>query len=76
MYTIYTKPNCPFCRKAKRLFTNNYFEFQEKDITDPKLREELLSRVPDAKTVPQIIDEENGTVIGGYEDFLKILSAD
>lgn len=73
MYTVYSKSNCPFCTKAKRLLTDNNIDFIEKDVTQPDIKKELLSIVPNAKTVPQILDE-NGKRIGGYEELLKYLS--
>lgn len=52
---IYTKFACGFCVRAKQLLTSKGAEFNEYDITmgGPK-RDEMLSRAPNAMTVPQI----------------------
>lgn len=76
---IWTKPNCPYCVKAKNLFNIKGVEFDEVLIgfdenNTPALsenqkistREELLERVPNAKTVPQIWLDDN--YIGGYTE--------
>lgn len=72
MYTVYSKSNCPFCTKAKRFLIDNNIDFIEKDVTQPDIKKELLSIVPNAKTVPQILNG-NGKPIGGYEELLKYL---
>jgi glutaredoxin 3 len=75
---IYTKPNCPYCVKAKDLLGKLDIPYTEMIIgtelpgsTTNKnqsyvTREDLINRLPSAKTVPQIwID---GNHIGGYTD--------
>jgi glutaredoxin len=74
---IWTKPNCPYCVKAKNLFNIKGVEYNEVllGIEDSTIlesnqrsatREELLERVPNAKTVPQIWLDNN--YIGGYTE--------
>lgn len=73
---IWTKPNCPYCDRAKNLFNIKGVEYDEYVIglTESqikpnqilKTREELLERVPNAKTVPQIWLDDN--YIGGYTE--------
>jgi len=62
---IYSKPNCPYCVRAKHLLSAYGLNFQEKVVGVDTTREELLEAAPNARTVPQIII--NGSVIGGYE---------
>ena len=52
---IYTKFGCGYCFRAKQLLDAKGADYAEHDITmgGPK-REEMLSRAPDARTVPQI----------------------
>lgn len=52
---IYTKFACPYCVRAKMLLSRKGAAFEEFDITlgGPK-KQELLERVPQARTVPQI----------------------
>jgi len=75
---IWTKPNCPYCVKAKNLFNMKGIEYEEVliglDSDKPILsenqridtRESLLERVPNAKTVPQIWLDDH--YIGGYNE--------
>lgn len=75
---IYTKENCPFCFKAKDLFSKINMEYDEYVILPngdasrlkPNQigvsRDDLLAIAPNAKTVPQIwIDDEH---VGGYTE--------
>ena len=68
MISIYGKYNCPACGNAielaSRMGEYEYFQLDE-DFT----REQLLERVPSAKTYPQIWVD--GTHIGGYDDLLR-----
>ncbi len=63
--TIFSKPDCPYCKKAKALLTEKGLSFEEitvgKDITISGLR-----AVSNADTVPQVFI--NGTLIGGSDD--------
>ena len=68
---IYTKPHCVFCNQAKALFEAKNIEYKERDISDPSIRHELLTKLPSAKTVPQIYYD--GRYIGGYSDFEKFI---
>lgn len=76
---IWTKPNCPYCVKAKTLFDMKGIEYDEviigltesqslslKSNQTVRSREELLERAPNAKTVPQIW--LNNNYIGGYTE--------
>lgn len=73
---IYSKPNCPYCVKAKALL-----EKQGADITERSAVEErdaLIERVEKAtgaapRTVPQIwIDDE---YVGGHDQLVAWLAA-
>jgi glutaredoxin len=66
---IYTKDSCSFCEKAKSLLTDLNLEYEERNIANPEIKRELLLRVPNARTVPQIFI--NGVYIGGYTDLLE-----
>ena len=64
---IYSKPNCPYCDKAKlRLVSYNPKIYMlDTDYT----REDFFKKFPNAKTFPQII--LNGEKIGGYLELEK-----
>lgn len=71
MILIYSKDNCSFCDKAKALLKEHNYSYKEKNIVVPDHRQELLTRLPDVKTVPQIfIDSKH---IGGYTELVKYL---
>ena len=62
---VYSKPNCPYCVRAKKLLETYSIPYTEKVVGVDVTREELLEAAPNARTVPQIII--NKEVIGGYE---------
>lgn len=73
---IYTKPNCPWCVKAKELMKKLHLEYSEKildvDYTRDELRELVNGSAPVSMTppltVPQIFVYNKR--IGGYEEFV------
>ena len=65
MFLIYTKPNCPFCVRAKTLLKSKGFAFEEVEVTDPS----QLPK-PEFRTVPQIVSRANG-FIGGFQELEK-----
>ena len=63
--TVFSKPDCPYCKKAKALLTEKGLQFE--DITIGKdLSIAGLRAVSNADTVPQIFID--GTLIGGSDD--------
>jgi glutaredoxin len=73
--TVYSKPNCQFCEQAKTLLNTTQHEYEivnldvgqthkygEKYIS----RDDLLTLIPNARTMPQIM--QDGELIGGYTD--------
>lgn len=82
---IYSKSDCIFCDKAKKLLKSKeipYKEFIIRDLfnNDMELeshqtwtsKEELLEEFPNAKTVPQI--SVDGKAIGGFDQLNKLLA--
>ncbi len=56
---LYTKPNCPYCDKARDYYTENSIEFTEYDAqNDQKRKKEMLNYSGGDLTVPVIV--ENG----------------
>ena len=62
---VYSKPNCPYCVKAKRLLDQMELPFTERVVGVDATREQLLEAAPNSRTVPQIIIDDK--VIGGYD---------
>ena len=70
MFTIYTKPDCNYCVRAKDLLNMKGEPFLEIDISENvDAKERLKSR--GFKTVPQIFVGEKH--IGGYSDLTQYI---
>lgn len=67
---IYSSPSCPYCIRAKQLFSAMNVPFKDIDLSaDPKLAE-TLSEKYHWKTVPMIFIGE--TFVGGYDDLAAL----
>ena len=82
MFTVYSKPACVYCDRAKSLLTVKGlpFEVVNLDVGQPKeegakyiSRDELLARIPNARTMPQIM--KNDELIGGFTELREMLDA-
>lgn len=59
---IYTKPDCPYCEKARAYYNENGIEFKEFDSqNDKKHQNDMLEYSSGDLTVPVIV--ENGEYI-------------
>ncbi len=75
---IYTRDNCTFCVRAKALFDEQHVDYKEFIVGQGSgeenlqsnqhyvTKDQLLEKVPHAKTVPQIW--LNGNYVGGYTE--------
>ena len=71
-YTIYTKDNCPWCVRAKKLLNDHKIDYEELHIPRDLSREEFYVIVESndtTKTVPKVFCD--GNLIGGYEDLAE-----
>ena len=68
---VYSRPDCPWCDKAKDLLKTYKFPYQEKMLDVDYSKDDLRLLVgPEKKlTVPQIMIDN--TLIGGYNDLLE-----
>ena len=65
--TIYVKPWCPFCRRAKALLERKGVRADEIDVSgDPAAEAHMIERARGARTVPQIFVGERH--VGGCEE--------
>lgn len=80
-FTIYSKPNCPYCVKAKDLLTlkgETYIEYVldvgqvKEQHTQYYTVQQLQKLVPNARTVPQIF--VNNELIGGFDALQRYIS--
>ena len=68
---IYSKSNCVFCDKAKNYFKQNDIPYKEYNAEIPEVFDELMTRNPNARTMPQIFVDD--ALIGGYTDMIEWL---
>ena len=74
MYTVYTKDNCSYCEMAKALLQQNGLPFQAIKLGEGISRDELLVKIPTARTMPQILKDD--VLIGGYTELARTLTLD
>jgi glutaredoxin 3 len=68
--TVYTKQNCPFCVRAKRLLDRKRVSYEEISVEgNDDLRTWLVER-SGQQTVPQIFVGERS--LGGYTDLAAL----
>ena len=69
--TVYSKPACQFCDKAKALLTQLHYEYTEKVVTKDISLEELFEELgKTVRTIPQIVIDENH--IGGFNELREL----
>jgi glutaredoxin 3 len=76
MITLYTKPGCPWCVKAKELLKTKgvaYHEIMIDNASGDMTREEFINLFPSIKSLPYILDE-NSKSIGGYGELIDYLN--
>jgi len=69
--TIFTKPGCPFCAKAKAALEDAGIEYEEITISHSGVTSRTLRAVANADTVPQVFIE--GKLIGGSDELAAYL---
>lgn len=78
-FTVYSKPDCSFCDRAKQLLESKGLAYEEVivDVGQEKLSthkyitiNQLKALVPGVRTVPQIF--KNGELVGGF-DALRLI---
>lgn len=71
-FIIFSKPDCPWCTRAKELLLQHDSSYVEIDVTNDETSRIFLKE-SDLKSVPQIY--HNGRLVGGYlalENYLGI----
>lgn len=81
-FTVYSKPNCPQCDKAKDLLKKKGLTYAEVivDVGQEKVEgvnyitaPELKALIPTAKSAPQIMLDDKA--IGGFMELQKLIGA-
>jgi len=70
--SLFTKPGCPHCARAKKALTENRYNYEEITLGDKGITYSTLAAVTGAGTVPQVYIE--GELIGGADDLEKWLA--
>lgn len=71
MLTVYSKPFCPFCDKAKHLLEDYGIDFEVVDISvDGEAHDFLVGS--GFKSVPQVFKDGELFVEGGYHGLSKL----
>lgn len=71
-FIIFSKPDCPWCTRAKELLLQHDSSYVEIDVTNDETSKIFLKE-SNLKSVPQIY--HNGRLVGGYlalENYLGI----
>ncbi len=71
--TVFTKPGCPHCARAKKALSDNHYSYEEIVLGDRGLTYSSLAAVTGRGTTPQVYIE--GQHIGGADDLEKWLIA-
>jgi len=71
MITLYTKPACPFCDRAKTWLENNYIPFESIDVTTDKDALRFIKEIEGHRSVPQIYFNDELFVEGGFDGLKK-----
>jgi glutaredoxin 3 len=68
--TIYSTPLCPYCTKAKQLFSSLGVPYQDVDLSSDDALREKLAQTHNWRTVPMIFIGEE--FVGGFDDLDKL----
>jgi glutaredoxin len=74
---VYSKENCPYCVAAINLLLTKNIIVHKKILGIDTTKEQLLEKIPNAKTVPQIFLYKNSeeVYIGGYDKLKELFDA-
>lgn len=70
---LWTQDNCVYCGMAKAILKSRNYIVIEQKLGSNVTKEDLLSKVPHAKSLPQIFI--NDRYIGGYPELKEYLRA-
>lgn len=68
--TVYTKQNCPFCVRAKRLLEKKGVAYEEISVEGDDSLRAWLVEATGQRTVPQIFAGEHS--LGGFSDLAAL----
>lgn len=68
MIYVYTRDGCGYCKLAKELLEDRKIEYTELKIDHNITRDEVISKFPNVKTLPIILEDEK--MIGTWGDLV------
>ena len=71
MFLIYSKENCPYCRKVKTVLELTGSNFETYTLNDDFTKEQFYDKFGEGSTFPQVLYD--GTKVGGCVDTIKFL---
>lgn len=76
-FLVYSKENCRFCDQAMSFLERNNADILKLTLGEDYDLEDLLLKVPNTKTFPQIFLAENGEWkhIGGYNALVQYINS-
>ena len=69
---VWSKDQCTYCVQAKALLEARGIEYEERNIMQDWTREQLLEAVPTARTLPQILLDNE--YVGGFTELRQRLN--
>ncbi len=72
MLILYTKDNCQYCEKVKKVFFEKQIVHEERNIKNPEFLKEV--REKGARTMPFLIDTTANVAIGESDEIIDYIS--
>ncbi len=72
MLILYTKDNCVYCDKVKKVFSERSIKYEERNIKNPDYLKEVQAY--NARTMPFMVDTSSNTTIGESDDIIDYAS--
>jgi len=70
-YTIYTRKNCPYCERVKKVLDSIREPYTEQKLNVNFTREEFVSQFGEGATFPRVLKE--GRLLGGCNETVVYL---
>jgi glutaredoxin 3 len=70
-FTVYSKDNCPYCKKVKEVLQLINAEFVVYDLDNHFTKDDFYTEFGDGSTFPQVVVDD--VHIGGCTDTIKYL---
>lgn len=74
MLTLYTRTGCPYCARVITFLNENIIPWNDKNLAQPGVAEELLAR-GGKQQVPYLVDDATGTEMYESLDIIAYVQA-